>query len=186
MTRYDPNTVPIMQNWSKWPFHTKESRGVEINAAPPSLLSAILFFLPHFCFTIPCLFKLQWLCTCLHDICSGQKKKKGKPAAYQINLTSVHKAIFLHIPTRRNAFIRSHVVFPSSCVCLFFACLGLFFLYHTCVATPPPPTPQAVSARRLQDTSAMLKPARRDRWREQGQTSLVISEGAGTGSHHKG
>lgn len=143
MTRYDPNTVPIMQNWSKWPFHTKESRGVEINAAPPSLLSAILFFLPHFCFTIPCLFKLQWLCTCLHDICSGQKKKKGKPAAYQINLTSVHKAIFLHIPTRRNAFIRSHVVFPSSCVCLFFACLGLFFVPHLC---RHPPTTNATSS----------------------------------------
>lgn len=172
MTRYDPNTVPIMQNWSKWPFHSEESRGGE-NQSGPSFSFFCFSFFPPFCLTIPCMLKLQRLCTCLHNICSRQKK--GKPAARQFKLTSAHEAIFLHSPTRRNSFVRSHVVFLFWCVCLF----G-FFVRHLC------PRPLTASPRRLQDTPAMLKPARGDRWRKRGQTFLPVSGGAGAGSHHKG
>ena len=53
MTRYDPNTHPFMQHWSKWPFHTE---GVEGNQSNTSSLFGSSSPLP-----LPLLYILQQL-----------------------------------------------------------------------------------------------------------------------------
>lgn len=156
MTRYDPNTVPIMQHWSKWPFHTEEWK--KINPAPPSLF----FFL--FCFTIPCIHKFHWLQlqpahVCIQYIPSKMLLVKSTDPSTENNL---------FMPNTSNSFVHKHVVFLFVFVCFF--CL-------------PPVSPSPVaSPRQLQDTPAMLNPRSRDRWRKRGQTSLPISRSAGLGA----
>lgn len=154
--------------------------GVEINPAPPSLFS-FLFFFP-FCLTIPCMLKLQWLCTCLHNICSGVGGKKTPPVksnwprrTRQSFFTGRHVQILLF----------ARMLYFSSGVFVFLVCFFVF-LPPTCVPSPSPPPRLAPSTARHQGTPAMLKPARGDRWRKRGQTPLPVSGGAGAGSHHKG
>lgn len=56
MTRYDPDTVPIMRHWSKWPFHTEQWK--KINPTPPRF-----FLLLYCCLHIEVALVIQAACT---------------------------------------------------------------------------------------------------------------------------
>lgn len=161
MTRYDPNTVPIMQHWSKWPFHTEHWKKKKINPAPPPLF-------PPFCLAISLHTKVPpavaAACTYIYTIYTKQN------AARQINWPRHGKAIS-PCPVRLILLFTSMLCFS---LCLF------VFLPPTCVSLP---RRLALSAARH---PAMLNPRSRDRWRKRGQTSLPISRGAPARSHHNG
>lgn len=124
------------------------SRGgwaVEINPAPPSLFS-FLFFFP-FCLTIPCMLKLQWLCTCLHNICSGVGGKNRRPS----NQTDPGARGNLSSQADTSKFFCSLACCISLLACLFFWFVFLFFCH---LPVSPPPHRRLASPRRPQDTKA--------------------------------
>lgn len=156
MTRYDPNTVPIMQHWSKWPFHAEERKKKKsIQHLLPLFFHSALQF-------SACISSIG--CSCSLHICVYNIYQAKCCLSNQ--LTPAQKAIS-SCPTRLILLFTSMLYFS---LCLF------VFASHLC-----PPSPVA-SPRQLQDTPAMLNPRSRDRWRKRGQTSLPISWGAGLGA----
>lgn len=125
MTRYDPNTVPIMQHWSKWPFHTEEWK--KINPAPPSLFfffhSALLFLAYISSTGSSCSLRM-----CVYNIYQAK-------CCLSNRLTPAQKTIS-SCPTRLILLFTSMLYFSL--------CLFVFFASHLC---SPPPPPRLVSCR---------------------------------------
>lgn len=136
-------------------FIPRSRGGVEINPAPPSPLSAFLFS-PHSASLFPACLSSSGCARVYTTYAAG--KKKGKPVARQIKLTSAHEAIFLH-SADTSKFFCSLACCVSLLLCLFFC----FFVSHLCPRPRNTTTSTVASPRRLQDTRAMLKPARTDR-----------------------
>lgn len=158
VTRYDPNTVPIMQHWSKWPFHTEEWR--KINPTPPPLFSFCLYYslcaelvwlhVPPESTRVWCVCMYLWAKCCFsNQLTPAQKVISGCP--------------YIQVP-----FCCSHL-----CVCLFLT------LCETSSPTDPPHHHLTLSAARY---PAMLNPRSTDRWQKPGQTPLPISRGVRLGA----
>ena len=124
MTRYDPNAVPIMQHWSKWPFHTEEWK--KINPTPPP----VFFILPHYSLHTKVAPAIGAACTYVYIICTKQN------AACQINWPR-HRKQSLHVHTS-NSFC-SQACCISLWVCLF--CLPTRVPPPTHPQPPPRPAP---------------------------------------------
>lgn len=116
MTRYDPNTVPITQHWSKWPFHTEEWKK---NQSSTSSL-----FL-SFCLTVPCILKFQWLY--LQPVHTSVQYTPSKMLL--VKSTDPSTESNLSMPDTSNSFVHKHVVFLFVFVC---------FLPPTCAPSPLP------------------------------------------------
>lgn len=121
MTQYDPNTVPIIQHWSKWPFHTEEWK--KINPTPPPLF----FILAHYSLHTKVPLAIGTACTCVYIIYTKQN------AACQINWPQ-HRKQSLHGHTS-NSFVHKHVVFLFVFVCF---CLPPVSPLYPPYATPLP------------------------------------------------
>lgn len=117
MTQYDPNTVPIMQHWSKWPFHTKEWKKNQSNT------SSSFFILPSSSLHTKVPLTVGTAGAYVYIIHIKQN------AARQIKWPQ-HRKQFLRGHTS-DSFVHKRVVFPFVFVCF---CLPLVY--------PPAPPPR--------------------------------------------